>query len=322
MSDGHEPQAIRRSSLADALSFQQLRDELMASPDLAGAVAALYACGYAEGRLDAMRVMPGFEDGAPVAARFAGPGVAILFQPDSFDLSGRFGGSLCPSLEAQLHAASYPASRDPVCIASAGYAAGWYSELLSESILVRETHCMARGDDACRFEARRLADWQRSDDVFVADLLLRLDFDELCERARDAAAELAAGEAGGPGHFDPLSPAAHIWGPVLILPYAGLDDSEDALLSIERDIGVDPVRVVVIDVTGARIEALEASGLARLLDRVESMGVEAILVGLDERDTPPFREDEHGLAMPLRARDLCEGIALGFQLSQAPKGQH
>jgi hypothetical protein len=266
--------------------------------------------------------MPGFEGGGVPTARFVGPGLPILFQPESRDLSGRFGGALLSSLEAELHGASYPPSNDPVCIVSAGYAAGWYSELLAESILVRETHCLARGDDACRFEARRVADWQASDDVFISDLLLCLDFDTLRGKARDAVDDIAEFDAGSLEHFDPLSPAAHIWGPVLILPYSGIEDSEDALLSIDRDLGADPVRVVVIDVTGARIDPLEASGLARLLDRVEAMGVEAILVGLDDKDTPPFSEPEAGLSMPLRARDLSEGIALGFQMCQAPRSQH
>ena len=319
MRQRREPSAIRRTDLGSALSFRQLRDDLIHSTDLVQAVVSLYACGYTEGRIDAMRIMPGYEGGAAATARFVGPGVPILFQPESSDLSGRFTGTLKPSLEAKLHAASYPPSHDPVCIVSAAYAAGWYSELLADPILVRETHCIARGDDACRFEARRVADWQASDDVFSSDLLMHLDFDTLRAKAREAVDDSTGGDAADLGPFDPLSPAAHIWGPVLILPYSGIDDSEDALLSIERDIGIDPVRVVVIDVTGARIDPLEASGLARLLDRVEAMGLEAILVGLDDRDTPPFREPEHGLALPIRARDLAEGIALGFQMCQAPR---
>ena len=322
MRQRREPSAARSSGLADSVSFQQLRDDLVSSHDLVEAVVALYACGYTEGRIDAMRVMPGFEGAVAQAARFVGPGVPILFQPESFDLSAGFAGTLLRSPEAKLHAASYPPSQDPVCIVSAGYAAGWYSELLADSILVRETHCVARGDPACRFEARRRADWQSRDDVFIADLLLRLDFDPLHEHAREAVNNLTGGEASALDHFDPLSPAAHIWGPVLILPYSGIEDSEDALISIERDIGIDPVRVVVIDVTGARIDPLEASGLARLLDRVEAMGVEAILVGLDDKDTPPFLESEQGLSMPLCARDLSEGIALGFQMCLVPRGQH
>ena len=322
MRQRREPSAVGSSGLADAISFQHLRDELVRSHDLAQAVVALYACGYTEGRIDAMRVLPGFEGGSAQTARFVGPGVPILFQPESFDMSARFGGTLLRSPEAEIHAASYPPSRDPVCMVSAGYAAGWYSELLSDAILVRETHCVARGDDACRFDARRQADWQSSDDPFIADLLLHLDFGPLYERAREAVDDMTGGEASGLDHFDPLSPAAHIWGPVLILPYSGIDDSEDALTSIERDLGADPVRVIVIDVTGARIDPLEASGLARLLDRVEAMGVEAILVGLDDKDTPPFLESEQGLSMPLRARDLCEGIALGFQMCLVPRGQH
>ena len=115
------------------------------------------------------------------------------------------------------------------------------------------------------------------------------------------------------GRFDPMSPAAHIWGPVMILPYSGGADSADALETIQRDVGPDQVRVVLVDMTGARVGALEAMGLARLLDRVEGLGVEPILVGLD-RNATGLLPSGRGLSQPLVARDLAEGIALGFQI--------
>ncbi len=114
------------------------------------------------------------------------------------------------------------------------------------------------------------------------------------------------------GQFDPMSPAAHIWGPVMVLPYSGAADSMAALDTVDDDLGTSQVRVVVVDVTGARIEALEAAGLAQLLDHIEGAGAEAIVAGLSAEATPRF-----GLASPLLARDLSEGIALGFQMCLA-----
>lgn len=322
MSSGpSDPLPHERANLTHAAALRELRQHVFESlgPAAAG---VLYGIGYGEGRADGFRVTLGFEGGAPARARLMGPGLPLLFYPDSADLTGPFSGVLAASIEAELHREDFPPSDDPTCFVSAGYAAGWFSELARRELFVLETHCSTRGDADCRFEARPLSDWQRAADPRVAELLAALDLEQLAKRAREIS--LAAGEAEGPmlGQFDPLSPAAHIWGPVMILPYSGAEDSEDALASVETDIGPDQVRVVVVDLTGARIDSLEAAGLARLLDRVEAMGLEAILVGFDRGDTPPFREPGRRLAMPLIAQDLSEGVALGFQMCQSSRSTH
>src|SRR3990172_5954040 len=82
------------------------------------------------------------------------------------------------------------------------------------------------------------------------------------------------------GSFDPLSPAAHVWGPVLILPYAGTDDALECLEVIRADLGPEQIRVVVIDVTGLRLDALEVTGLIRLTDTIEAAQLETVIAGM------------------------------------------
>ncbi len=118
------------------------------------------------------------------------------------------------------------------------------------------------------------------------------------------------------GNFDPMSPAVHVWGPVMILPYSGPEDGVLALDSIREDVGLDQIRVVVVDATGAVIDPVEAVGLSRLLDALEAKGVESIMVGIGDHATGYLQARGEGHGAPLVARDLSEAIALGFQISQ------
>ncbi len=75
--------------------------------------------------------------------------------------------------------------------------------------------------------------------------------------------------------------------------------------------------MVVIDVTGAVIDPIEAVGLTRLLDALDSNAIETVMVGMSEQGARYFRARTHEPGPPLLARNISEGIALGFQLSQS-----
>ncbi len=122
------------------------------------------------------------------------------------------------------------------------------------------------------------------------------------------------------GSFDPMSPAVHVWGPVMILPYSGPEDGVLALDSIREDVGPDQIRVVVVDATGALIDPVEVMGLTRLLDALEAKGVESIMVGIGDRASGYLQAHGDGHEAPLMARNLSEAIALGFQISQCSPG--
>jgi len=117
------------------------------------------------------------------------------------------------------------------------------------------------------------------------------------------------------GAFDPLSPAVHVWGPVMVLPYSGAGDSIAALDTIAVDLGSGAIRVVVLDVTGARVDAVEATGLVRTLDVLAQRDIESVVVGISEDAAARWLGGADRRALPLCAADVTEGIRLAFQLA-------
>jgi len=277
----------------------------------------LYGIGLAQGLLDGLRIARRFAASLGGAPRHAGAGLPLLFQAGRMRPDRGFGGVLDDSVEARLHLRDLGPDTQAVCHVSAGYCAGWYSALLGEFQLVREVACVAHGADACEFEARPVASWLAANDPWATKLLAYLDFEAMRQTAARTAAETADESEGSMmGAFDPLSPAVHVWGPVMVLPYSGAGDSLEAVETILGDIGPGALRVVVLDLTGARIEELEATGLLRVLEMLEGQKLETVLVGLPEHVARRWVSRAAALSLPLRAADITEGISLAFQLAR------
>ena len=311
-----------RLPLEDPNTLAHMRRDLFngVGPEHAGG--ALYGLGFCEGLVDGLRLVRALPASGSLGAslpHFAGP---LVFTPEAGYPERRLIGGLLGSLEGGIHLADYGPAADPICFVSAGYAAGWYSALLNENFLVRERTCIGCGERGCRFEARPVAEWLATDNAWARELLPYLDFESLRRRADERLAEMGdpAVEGDMLGNFDPNSPAVHVWGPVMILPYSG---SEDCLISIDTirdDVGPDQIRVVVIDATGARIDGTEAFGLTRLLGALDATNLETVMVGVSTRGQRYLNLGENGLQTPILARTLSEGIALGFQISQENRG--
>ncbi len=101
----------------------------------------------------------------------------------------------------------------------------------------------------------------------------------------------------------------------MVLPYSGAGDSVAALETISADLGAGAIRVVVLDVTGARIDAVEATGLLRTIDELARHNLEAVLVGVSDETARLYLADPSQLSSPLRAADISEAIRLAFQLA-------
>ena len=316
---GAEASPDGQLALEDPVELARLRRDLFSSLGPERACYVLFGVGFCEGMAEGLRVMRAF--GSTTAGRVdvAARSAPMVFRPESGALHSSFGGSLARSIEASLHLRDYAPAHDPVCYVSSGFAAGWYSAILGETILAQETSCIARGDERCHFEARRLQDLMDDADPWTLELLPYLDLEAIQTRAEEKSLDPDDAEKQGDmmGSFDPMSPAIHVWGPVMVLPYSGPDDGLTALDAIREDVGHDQIRVVVIDVTGAVIDPIEAVGLTRLLDALDSNAIETVMVGMGERGARYFRARANELGPPLLARNISEGIALGFQLSQS-----
>ena len=331
MSANHPPQSgdsveatTRCAGPDDIEALRTLRDEVFALVGARCGFGILYGSGFREGMLRGLRISRGFQGLAPPASHLAGPGIPLLLCPEAEAPAVRFGGALARSPEASLPAAEVAPEAQPGCVVSAGFAAGWYSAVLGEQLLVREVECVTRGDAGCRFEASSPAEWAGLDRDWIEQLLPFLDFEKIQRRAAAELEQLEDErlEANEATHFDPLTPAAHVWGPLLVLPYAGVEDAHATLDAIWRDPVSERIEVAVIDVTGAKLDEVEVVGLVQLLATFEQCGIEAILAGLRPEAVSLLRGTSSELAEPLMARDVSEAIALGFQMCRPSGSLH
>jgi hypothetical protein len=217
------------------------------------------------------------------------------------------------ALEAEAVLATTQRSDAPACHLSSGYTSGWLSRLFHAELLALETHCVARGDEACRFVVREAERWAASDDPAARALLAAVPFRAL----RDAGSRAGAGPpADAPeGAFDRESPAVHVWGPVMVIPFAGADETLRAVELIGRDAGARDVSVVVLDLAGSLVdEAFGAAALERVLEAIAGWGAEAILTGV----SPLSERAVAGLDSPhlVVRKDLDETIAAALQVAE------
>ena len=300
----------------DPEALERLRANAFESVGLPYAEGILYGIGVAEGLVDALRVARRFAGPLGGPPGHAGPGLGLLFAANGLTPDRRFTGALHGSVEATVHRKRYGNAHGPICHVTAGYCAGWYSALLGEFVLVRELDCAGASGEQCHFTARPAAQWLEAGDAWAQGLLKYLDYEAMREGAlKRLAASGDEVEGDMMGAFDPLSPAVHVWGPVMVLPYSGAGDSIAALETIAADLGAGTIRVVVLDATGARIDAVEATGLLRTIDELARRNLESVLVGVSDESAALYLGDSSRLASPLRAADISEAIRLAFQLA-------
>lgn len=207
------------------------------------------------------------------------------------------------------------------CQLSLGYTSGWLSGLYERELHAREEVCRIDGHASCRFIARSLAAWQAHtspDAVRAMETVelpaLRAYIDERhpgnepgCRELEDTADRLDRDDC-----------AIHLWGPVMVIPYAGTEESLAALELIGRDPSAREVSVVVLDLEGAIVdEAHGALALEHIVHGIEAWGAEAIFTTpsplsslvVEELENPPL----------LVVKDLDEAVARAFQVAYAQR---
>ena len=288
-----------------------------------------FQIGLMRGLLDAERAVgAGQLSRAPaptITAALAPPLLMQLFPSHDAPRRGAvaFSGCWPDGHESDARLAKLGESDAPSCALSAGYTSGWLSGTFQAEILVIEESCRATGDTGCRFVAREVNDWRASSDPRAAELLEAIRIEPLRELAtHQAAAENAesGAESGidlGEG-FDSEASVVHLWGPVLVLPFASPDYALQAIELLSRDSETAEIRVVVVDLRGAILDAgFGAAALEQALETIEGWGAEVMLTGVSPlcEDVVAEIEREH---LVLR-KDMAEAIASAFQIADAQR---
>jgi V4R domain len=209
-----------------------------------------------------------------------------------------------------------------VCYLSAGYTSGWLSGAFDADLVAVETSCSASGEHECQFVAREAADWSSRGDPRAARSLAALPFAALRAVVRERCARdperALPSEVTSASAMDRDAAAVHIWGPVMVLPYAGPNETLEALELLARDPTAASVSVIVLDLGGAIVdEAFGALALEQLVQTAEGWGAEVIFVDpsplsdrvLADLDHPPL----------LVEKGLEAAVALAFQIARSQK---
>lgn len=305
--------------LVDAPLLGAVHAELGSRLGLAEAEGALLQIGFVLGMRDAQRVMRrGFRG---IDARPASPAAPSL--PMTLDVmadlatGGVLRGRWASSFEARARARLLGPADAPVCRLSGGYTAGWLSGLLDLDVVVVEEHCVASGDEACRFVARAARSLDGAPPTDEARVVRSaLPFDDL--RARVARELEEEADAPASAAVDPSSPAVHVWGPVMVVPFGGADDALRAIDLIGRDPAARGVVVVVVDLTGTIVdEGFGALALENVLDAIEAWGAEPVLAGVSPASERVVAElERHHLVV---RKDLAAAVASAFQIAEAQR---
>jgi hypothetical protein len=311
--------------LSDLQLLGALHAELAGRPQGADARRSLFELGFLHGIRDSLRAASLLGDRArpgPDAGAVA-PLLAIALDPrprgtlrGEVHLLGRWP----ETHEATAHVARLGRSDGPACGLSAGYTAGWYSGLLERDLVAVERTCVACGDDSCRFELRDAAAWLERGDPQAGALLAELSFDtfrELAARAGDPApGRTPASVPSAPPATTNEPPFVHVWGPVMVLPFAGVDEALRGLDLIGRDPAARAVSVVIVDLTDAVLdEAFGAATLEHVVAAVEGWGAEPILAGVSPQSEAAVADlvARHVIVH----KDLPLAIAAAFQIARA-----
>jgi anti-anti-sigma regulatory factor len=304
--------------LLDVCFLGALHAELVEHLGRDAAHATLLQLGLLHGLRDAALVLrAGFGHSAlELPAGFpVTPRLAIRLGPHAAGSADRFElrGSWPERHEAEAYLAAVGRGEGPTCFVSSGYTSGWLSGIFDADLLAVEAECSATGDATCRFIARETAAWRNTSDPRVSYLIDSLPFPafrQLVAKHLESRPEPDRGDA-----FEAGAPVIHVWGPVMVIPFSGPEESLRALELIGRDPGARDVRVVIVDLSGAIIdEGFGAVALEQILGAIESWGAEPILAGISPLSAPVLEglESTHLVIH----KDLPEAIAAGFQIAE------
>ena len=113
-----------------------------------------------------------------------------------------------------------------------------------------------------------------------------------------------------------MTASVQVWGPVMVVAYPGTEELRATLATVSADPSYEEIKAAVVDLSGARIDELEAARISGLVGALRVEGVEVILCGIAAELHERLRQPDGEPIAPLIAANLSRAIALGFQLCQ------
>ncbi|WP_071394117.1 XylR N-terminal domain-containing protein [Bacillus tuaregi] len=86
-----------------------------------------------------------------------------------------FEGDWIDSQEALQHIKLFGYGEESVCHSLVGYASGYLSELIEKQVIVRETSCIAKGDEKCHWICKTVEEWDGDPEVEKERLFFERD---------------------------------------------------------------------------------------------------------------------------------------------------
>jgi hypothetical protein len=286
----------------------------------------LLQMGFLHGLQDVTRALAATADARPERPVHA-IAHALRMPCQSREISGATGaicveGAWPDRHEASAYLSALGSRPESVCYLSAGYTSGWLSGAFDADLIAVETSCCATGQHVCQFVAREAAEWTSRGDPRAARSLAALPFPALRALVRGRFSHVPENappeEIAIPGGMDRDAAAVHIWGPVMVLPYAGPNETISALELLSRDPAASSVSVIVVDLGGAIIdEAFGALALEQLVQTAEGWGAEVIFVDPSPLSERALADLEHP---PLLVeKGLEAAVALAFQIARSQR---
>lgn len=316
---GFDPDAMllrEPGVLLDPRFLSTLRRELEQQVGGEETSRTLLQIGFLHGLRDASRIVDEGLMGPGGAGMGAASPLPIRFrsrsdQPGTLELHGCWP----ERSEATAWLSRREVASEASCWLSAGYSSGWLSGILNADVVALETTCCTTGADSCSFVAREAEVWRRRGEAHALAALDALPFEAL--RALIAARSAETPPAVDPGAHGE-EPVVHIWGPVMVIPFGGLDEGLMALELIGRDPEAAEVSVVVIDLGGAVVdEVFGTVVLERMVESIEAWGAEALFAAVSPLSERAVAELER---QPLMVcKDTQEAIATAFRIAESQR---
>ena len=139
-----------------------------------------------------------------------------------------------------MHRKRYGKAHGPICHVTAGYCAGWYSARSASSCWSARSTAQAWPASAGRLHRCAPRRSGSAGDAWAQGLLKYLDYEAMRESALKRLAQAGDEVEGDRWAPSTLSPAVHVWGPVMVLPYSGAGDSVAALETISPTSALAP----------------------------------------------------------------------------------